>query len=43
MKGFISLGTPHLGHLYHNSILNKFGMKAMNAFKKSVVMSALLF
>jgi hypothetical protein len=43
MKGFISLGTPHLGHLFHNSTLNKLGMKAMSLFKKSMVFSALLF
>ena len=29
MKTFITLSTPHLGHLYHNSRLAKVGMWAM--------------
>lgn len=32
MKTFISLSTPHLGHLYHNSKLAKVGMWAISSF-----------
>jgi triacylglycerol esterase/lipase EstA (alpha/beta hydrolase family) len=42
MKNFISLATPHLGHLYHYSTLNKLGMWVYAKFKDSKVMSTLL-
>lgn len=42
MRGYISLGTPHLGHLFHNSTINKLGMWTLAKIKKSEVMAALL-
>jgi hypothetical protein len=31
MNTFISLSTPHLGHIEHSNKLAKFGMIAINA------------
>jgi pimeloyl-ACP methyl ester carboxylesterase len=42
MRLFISLGTPHLGFLYHNSRMTKFGMWAYNLLKKSPSMGAMM-
>jgi hypothetical protein len=42
MRLYISLGTPHLGYLYHNSKLTKFGMWAYQLVKNSSSMGALL-
>ena len=35
MRNFVTLATPHLGHLLHNSNLNRFGMWALTKLKKS--------
>ena len=35
MKCFVTLATPHLGHLFHNSSINKFGMWAFSKLKGS--------
>lgn len=42
MRLYVSLGTPHLGYLFHNSSLTKMGMWAYGIFKHSPAMSALL-
>lgn len=42
MKIFISLGSPHLGYLYHNSFLIKFGLSMYNKIKKSLSIRFLL-
>ena len=42
MKLFVSLGSPHLGYLYHSSKMAKFGMWAYNIVKSSPSMSALM-
>jgi hypothetical protein len=42
MRLYVSLGTPHLGYLFHNSSLTKVGMWAYDLFKQSPAMSALL-
>lgn len=42
MKNFITLSTPHFGHIYHNSSVNKFGMWAFSKLKNSTIMKTLL-
>jgi hypothetical protein len=42
MRNYISLGTPHLGYMYHNSSINKFGMWAYSKLKDSLSMKTLL-
>lgn len=42
MNSFISLATPHLGHVVHSNKLTKWGMSLLNSFQKSSVIDGLL-
>jgi len=42
LRNLITLATPHLGHLYHNSSVNRFGMWIVTKLKQSKVMESLL-
>jgi triacylglycerol esterase/lipase EstA (alpha/beta hydrolase family) len=42
LKNFITLATPHLGHLFHNSAINRLGMWAFAKLRQSAVMASLL-
>jgi hypothetical protein len=42
MRLYVSLGTPHLGYLFHNSSLTKAGMWAYQLLRHSPAMATLL-
>jgi len=42
MNSFITMATPHLGHIEHSNKIAKFGMVALNAIEKSKVIDNLL-
>lgn len=42
MNSFISLSTPHLGHISHENLLAKLGMIAINKIEQSNVIDDLL-
>ena len=42
MNLFVSLSSPHLGHLYHSNRLTKLGMMAISSLKNLKVIDCLL-
>lgn len=42
MDSFISLASPHLGHISHPNKLTKLGMSLLNSFQKSQIIDGLL-
>jgi hypothetical protein len=42
MNSFITMATPHLGHIEHSNKIAKLGMVALNAIEKSKVIDNLL-